>query len=705
MYCNNCMNEIKEGTFCTECMNDNNCESMPHHLRPGTILNRKYIVGKAIGEGGFGITYIGRDTTLDIKIAIKEYYPNGYVNRNHQQSSELFVTTQKQKEFFEKGKDRFLLEARSIAKFNQEKGIVDVRDYFEENGTAYIIMEYLDGVTLADYVKQNGTMNATQLFTLMKPVMKSLQKMHDRGIIHRDISPDNIMYLKDGTLKLMDFGSARHFSNEENQLSVVLKVGYAPEEQYRKNGQQGPWTDVYGMCATIYRCVTGVVPEDSLDRLHEDNIKLPSQLSADITKPFEAVLMYGLAVHKENRCKDMQELISYVDRALKKEEITLNSTPVPNDAIYKTQVVDEDYRTQVADTFAESRHPQQAVNNTQTNKPPVVKPPVNKVDKKGSNKTFIAIIAVTVAVCLLIVFACAVLVGFVLFRNYSKGNDDATAETTSYVSEESLQTQYSGVTMINCEYMKYKDAVKELEDMGLKVKTEFEFDEFHEKDTVCSQSMAEGSSMNEGDTVTLYVSKGSAECPYDYSQKVVVSAKGGSSSGKLKLYNWVEGDWKEDFSCSAYVGKYGISSNYGEGVPATPKGTFKLGCLIAPDSFGNSDWPLYQSTSSTCIIDDTSSSLYNMIMEQRAVPAGTHYDLMGDDIANGNCCGYLFIEHNGNGTSNTDVINGNGSAITICGMNTGLSSTYGCVDISSSDFYTLMAALDYSKNPHIELKN
>ena len=221
MHCYNCMNKITDGSFCTACLTENVDRSIAHHLKPGTLLNNKYIVGNVIGEGGFGITYIGFDTTLDIRVAIKEYYPNGHVNRNHEATNELTITD-KQQEFFSKGMKNFLLEAKSIAKFTQEKGVVDVRDYFEENNTAYIIMEYLDGQNLIEHTKQYGLMDAKELFRLMKPIMNSLHRMHLAGIIHRDISPDNIMYLKDGTLKLMDFGAARYFLNEENKTRARL---------------------------------------------------------------------------------------------------------------------------------------------------------------------------------------------------------------------------------------------------------------------------------------------------------------------------------------------------------------------------------------------------------------------------------------------------------------------------------------------------
>lgn len=431
MYCYNCMKKIEEGTLCTSCMIESDYVSKAHHLKPGTMLNKKYFVGNVIGEGGFGITYIGYDTMLDIKVAVKEYFPNGCANRNHGVTSEIEITTEKQQDFFDKGKERFLVEARSIARFSREQGIVGVRDYFEENGTAYIIMEYLEGQTLENYVKKNGNMDTKQLFTLMKPVMKSLQKVHNDGIIHRDISPDNIMYLKDGTLKLMDFGAARHFTNEERNMSVVLKMGYAPEEQYRKNGTQGPWTDVYGMCATMYRCITGKVPEDALDRLYEDSLKKPSSLGIEIPRLFEVVLMYGLAVHRKNRCKDMAELLDLTDKVLKKEEINLHqNSPVSNNDLYKTQAADEIYKTQAADELYDEAIQQKHSEHNSVDTRYSDIPATNASSKSGGGM----VVLITVGIILVAVLA-MVLGGLIVKNFVSPESTSAYEETNEEVED------------------------------------------------------------------------------------------------------------------------------------------------------------------------------------------------------------------------------------------------------------------------------
>ena len=317
MRCYNCMKELPldNASFCPFCgKNPNEQNTLPHRLAPGTVLHERYLIGAALGEGGFGITYVGFDKTLYIKVAVKEYYPSGIASRVNTISNTVSVNTDKQKNAFDTGKESFLREARSVAQFSKESGIVDVRDFFTENNTAYIVMEFLDGVNLNEYIHKNGVMEAKQTFEMMLPLMRSLEKMHKQNVIHRDISPDNIMYQDDGTLKLMDFGAARHFSQDESKsLSVVLKPGYAPYEQYSRKGKQGPWTDVYALCATIYKCITGETPPDSLDRAIEDDLKKPSELGVAIPEYLENALMKGLAFQRIDRLQNMEELISAID--------------------------------------------------------------------------------------------------------------------------------------------------------------------------------------------------------------------------------------------------------------------------------------------------------------------------------------------------------------------------------------------------------
>ncbi len=279
----------------------------PHHLKPGTVLHDRYLVGEVLGEGGFGITYIGLDQTLSKRVAVKEFFPSGAANRSTDLSGSVVISSRRQ-DFFRNGVSRFLDEAKNVAAFSSEDGIVDVLDYFEENNTAYIVMEYLEGETLKDRVSRDK-FAPNELITRLRPVMQALSAMHRKGVIHRDISPDNIMLTKSGKLVLMDFGSARYFTNKESNMSVVIKVGFAPEEQYRQGSKQGPFTDVYALCATIYYCITGTMPVESLERTNHDTLQPPSRLGVAISPKQEAALMHGLAVDAANRCPDMDTLM------------------------------------------------------------------------------------------------------------------------------------------------------------------------------------------------------------------------------------------------------------------------------------------------------------------------------------------------------------------------------------------------------------
>lgn len=307
------MRPLEASPVCRFCghSNANRLPAAAYHLPPGTVLAQRYLVGNVLGEGGFGITYIGLDTTLSKRVAVKEFYPSGTASRAN--GADVAVKQGKE-DFFRAGVERFLVEAKSVAALSDEDGIVDVLDYFQANNTAYIVMEYLEGETLKDYVNHRSLFQADRLIALMMPMMRSLKAMHARGVIHRDISPDNIMLTKNGKLKLMDFGSARYYTNEQQSMSIVLKQGFAPEEQYRRNGRQGPHTDVYALCATIYACITGRVPPNSLDRLAHDTLQPPSRLGVRISPPQENALMYGLATQAQNRCPDMETLMRLFNR-------------------------------------------------------------------------------------------------------------------------------------------------------------------------------------------------------------------------------------------------------------------------------------------------------------------------------------------------------------------------------------------------------
>ena len=279
-----------------------------HYLRKETRLIGRYTIKSVLGQGGFGITYLGMDELYQRKVAIKEFFPQGIVTRNTEYEDTVTVTFVEEKADYEKGKERFLKEARTMAKFSKDEGIVKVLDFFEINNTAYIVMEYLEGITLKQYIRENQRITSEELVRLLVPLIESLDEIHSQGMIHRDISPDNIMVLPDGRIKLMDFGAARDYTKfGEKTLSIVLKPGYAPPEQYQTHGIQGPWTDIYALCATMYKCITGETPPDAIDRVIDDHLKKISEFGITIPQQVESVIIKGMSVSAKDRYQDIKD--------------------------------------------------------------------------------------------------------------------------------------------------------------------------------------------------------------------------------------------------------------------------------------------------------------------------------------------------------------------------------------------------------------
>ncbi len=275
-------------------------------LRKGTRLIGRYTIEKVLGQGGFGITYLGMDELHKKKVAIKEFFPQGIVTRNIEYEDTVTVTLVGEKENYDKGKERFLKEAQTMAMFSKDKGIVKALDFFEINNTAYIVMEYLEGVTLKQYLRENKRIAAEDLVELLVPLIEALDEIHSQGLIHRDISPDNIMVLPDGRIKLMDFGAARDYTEfGEKSLSIVLKPGYAPPEQYQTHGVQGPWTDIYALCATMYKCITGENPPDAIDRLVDDYLKKISAFGIPVLPQIEEAIIKGMSVAAKDRYQNV----------------------------------------------------------------------------------------------------------------------------------------------------------------------------------------------------------------------------------------------------------------------------------------------------------------------------------------------------------------------------------------------------------------
>ena len=294
-----------EGGVCPHCGYDQNTPTThSNHLKPGTMVAGRYLIGKALGSGGFGITYIAWDSLNSKAVAIKEYLPGVFAYRVPGQNV-VASYNKDSEEKFRAGLTKTIAESNTLARFNSVDGVVDVYNCVEANGTVYIVMEYLEGKTLKQELKTHGNYTFEAALNIMAPILNALYQIHESGIIHRDISPDNIFLCDDGTVRLIDFGAARMALNDDRKsLSVILKRGYAPKEQYYTNAKQGPWTDVYATAATFYRMLTGIVPQESLERESQDALIPPSELGVELPDYAEHAILRALKVDSSQRTKN-----------------------------------------------------------------------------------------------------------------------------------------------------------------------------------------------------------------------------------------------------------------------------------------------------------------------------------------------------------------------------------------------------------------
>ena len=313
--CYNCFQEreTQEGP-CPYCGFDlaENEKKFPVALRAGTVLNGRYIIGRVLGQGGFGITYLALDTQLNAKVAIKEFMPGEIATR---QGTTVSVMMDTKSEEFAYGAERFQEEARTLAKFIGNPNIAAVTSYFDENDTSYFVMDYIEGISFKTYIANHGgKISVEETLNVMIPVLRALTAVHAEGFIHRDVTPDNIYITKDGIVKLLDFGSARYsIGDKSKSLDVILKVGYAPKEQYIRRSRQGPFTDVYSCAACFYAAITGFLPPESLERLDEDTLVPISQCGIEIPEYLDKAILKGLAVQPENRFQSAAEFLDAIE--------------------------------------------------------------------------------------------------------------------------------------------------------------------------------------------------------------------------------------------------------------------------------------------------------------------------------------------------------------------------------------------------------
>lgn len=320
-FCMGCMNPLDGDRHCICGFSIDGYKVSTRCLPPGTVLTERYLVGRMIGEGSFGVTYIGRDLLLGIIVAIKEYFPLSYGSRDARKGEQVIYIYQDNDK---KGLEHFYREAKLLSQFHMLDGIVSVRDFFYANETAYIVMDYIKGITLKEHVKKNGAVEGKEALAMIRPVIRSLHIVHQADIIHRDISPDNLLLTEQKKLVLVDFGSARvEDSTMTQSMTVMFKRGYTPKEQYLRRGKLGAWSDIYSLCATMYFMLTGIVPNEAIERMLQDTIvPLPKMSSVSLAQKQKNAIMKGICVKPEERWQSMLEL--YDALYYKKEENTLD---------------------------------------------------------------------------------------------------------------------------------------------------------------------------------------------------------------------------------------------------------------------------------------------------------------------------------------------------------------------------------------------
>lgn len=468
-----------------------------HYLRQDTELNGRYEIKSILGEGGFGITYYGVDSLFGKSVAIKEYFPQGLVTRNNELTNDITVTYAKQDEAYAAGKRRFISEARVMAKFNKDQGIVGVTDFFESNNTAYIVMEYLDGITLKEYLKGNKRIPVEELLELLAPLLESLDDLHRSGLIHRDISPDNIMVLRNGGVKLMDFGAARDYTEfGEKSLSIVLKPGYAPAEQYQSRGVQGPWTDIYALCATMYKCITGETPEDSIQRVMEDELKKPSEFGIAISPQVEKTILKGMSVSPKERYQNLGEFCQDLYKEYTEEE--------EQEAILDQKGISEESSKEEGEKAAKAlKSEEKGTDQTAKNLAAIS----SKTEKKGKKK------GILVAAIL-----CIILAG---------------GAGGYYFYQKSLEREVPNVVNVS-----YDTAAAQAagDDNSLElVKSKEEYSDTVKKGDIISQDVKAGTILKKGDKVHVVISKGALVTVPNVKNKKKVKAKELIEKNKLTM--------------------------------------------------------------------------------------------------------------------------------------------------------------------------
>ena len=402
--CPGCMQHLKDSnTTCPHCGYPEKHLTVKDSLPVFSILAGKYLLGAPLGKGGFGITYIAMHLPDEKIVAIKEFFPANLAVRDT--DNETVVPADDTKAvYYRTGMKSFSEEGRILYLLSDIEHVVHVAEQIQANNTTYLVMEYVPGISLKKYMKQQQKLFSEQeTLTLMQPILIALQAMHQKGILHRDISPENLMLSPDNTLTLIDFGAARTFSrSDDDNLTVILKRGYAPEEQYHSNSRQGPWTDLYAVCAVMYQMLTGILPQEASARSEEDHLTPISRIEGLSPSPSTCVaLEKGLQMDPMERYPDIGALMKVLYPAKKEaaREITDNSPK-------ETQEMDASEKNAERPKQPESANASSAINTYDQVSVPAPDSTVMEKEppKKKSRKRRYIAIGLIAALCFDLVF-------------------------------------------------------------------------------------------------------------------------------------------------------------------------------------------------------------------------------------------------------------------------------------------------------------
>lgn len=402
--CPGCMQHLKDSNItCPHCGYPEKHLTVKDSLPVFSILAGKYLLGAPLGKGGFGITYIAMHLPDEKIVAIKEFFPANLAVRDT--DNETVVPADDTKAvYYRTGMKSFSEEGRILYLLPDIEHVVHVAEQIQANNTTYLVMEYVPGISLKKYMKQQQKLFSEQeTLTLMQPILIALQAMHQKGILHRDISPENLMLSPDNTLTLIDFGAARTFSrSDDDNLTVILKRGYAPEEQYHSNSRQGPWTDLYAVCAVMYQMLTGILPQEASARAEEDHLTPISRIEGLSLSPSTcAALEKGLQMDPMERYPDIGALMKVLYPAKKEaaREITDNSPK-------ETQEMDASEKNAEHPKQPESANASSAINTYDQVSVPAPDSTVTekKPPKKKSRKRRYIAIGLIAALCFDLVF-------------------------------------------------------------------------------------------------------------------------------------------------------------------------------------------------------------------------------------------------------------------------------------------------------------